>query len=264
MRPIRVAVQLHPQQGAYDAMRRAVAEVDESGADLLYTWDHFFPLYGERDGAHFECWSLLAAWAEATSRIELGPLVTCNSYRNPNLLADIARTVDHISRGRLVLGIGAGWFERDYAEYGYQFGTRASRLAALADNLPVILDRWKRLNPEPVRRIPLLIGGVGRRRTLRLVARYADVWHAMFPADPQELAPAVAALREWCSREGRDPASIEWAVGVEPDALAHDLAHFADEYLAMGFHQFTLGLNGPSYDLAPVRDWLAWRDAAPG
>jgi probable F420-dependent oxidoreductase len=263
MKRIRIGVQLHPQHGDVATLRRAALRAEALGADLLYTWDHFYPLYGPPDGAHFECWSLLAAWAEATSRIELGPLVTCNSYRNPNLLADVARTVDHISGGRLVLGIGAGWFERDYDEYGYEFGTTGGRLAALADNLPVILDRWKRLNPPPVRQIPVLIGGVGQRRTLRLVARHADVWHAMFPTDPAELTPAVAALRDWCSREGRDPSSIEWAVGIEPDALTHDLTHYADEYLAMGFRQFTLGVNGPAYDVEPIRDWLAWRDAAP-
>jgi probable F420-dependent oxidoreductase len=241
-------------------MRRAAMRAEEMGADLLYVWDHFYPLYGPPDGAHFECWTLLSAWAEATSTIELGPLVTCNSYRNPNLLADMARTVDHISGGRLVFGIGSGWFERDYTEYGFPFGTAGSRLAALGEALPVIRSRWGVINPPPTRRIPILIGGTGPRRTLRLVAQHADVWHAMFPANPTQLQPTVEALRWWCERVGRDPGGIEWAVGIEPDALDHDLAHYADEYVARGFRQITLGVNGPDYDLAPVQDWLAWRD----
>jgi probable F420-dependent oxidoreductase len=260
MTRIRIAVQLHPQHGDVAGMRRAALRVEELGADILYTWDHFFPLYGASDGTHFECWTLLAAWAEATSTIEIGPLVTCTSYRNPNLLADMARTVDHISGGRVVFGIGAGWFARDYEEYGYPFGSQSSRADALESALPVIVDRWARLNPPPVRRIPVLIGGVGPRRTLRLVARHAEVWHALFPERPTALAPAVAALERWCDSEERDPTTIERAVGIEPDALAHDLSRFADEYVAMGFRQFTLGVTGPDYDIGPVRDWLAWRD----
>ena len=255
---IRIGVQIHPQHGDVSGMRRAAIEAEEMGADLLYTWDHFFPLYGDPGGSHFECWTLLAAWAAVTSRIELGPLVTCQSYRNPHLLADMARTVDHISGGRLVFGIGAGWFERDYESYGFPFGTTRSRLDALESVLPLVLSRWDVLVPPPARRPPVLIGGTGPQRTLRLVARHADVWHAMFPSSPSSVARLLPVLSRWCDVEGRSLADIELAVGIEPDALADDLACFADDYVAFGFRQFTLGVTGPRYDLEPVRDWLAW------
>jgi probable F420-dependent oxidoreductase len=259
---VRVAVQLHPQHGAYAELRRAVARADELGVDLLYTWDHFFPLYGDPDGPHFECWMLLSAWAEQTSRVELGPLVTCTSYRNPHLLADMARTVDHVSGGRFVLGIGAGWFERDYEEYGYDFGTAGARGRALGEALKAIRTRLERLNPTPVRPIPILVGGVGERITLRLAAEHADVWHAMFPERPEELVPKVEALEQWCDSIGRDPGEIERAVGVEPYDLDRFLAEDADDYLAAGFTQFTLGVSGPNWELGDaIEAWLAWRNA---
>ena len=259
-RPIRIAAQLHPQHGDYPALREGVLRAEEVGYDIAYTWDHFYPLYGRPDGPHLECWSLLAAWAEATDRIELGPLVSPLSYRNPNLLADMARTVDRISGGRLILGLGAGWFRRDYDEYGYEFGTAGMRLTALGAALPTIQGRLECLNPPPHRRVPILIGGTGERRTLRLVAEHADGWHAGFPERPPELEPKVAALRAWCAAIDRDPATIEWGVGVEPDDLERFLAEDADTYLAMGFSQFTLGFNGPSWSVDGGSPWLAWRD----
>ncbi|HUG47660.1 MAG TPA: LLM class F420-dependent oxidoreductase [Candidatus Limnocylindria bacterium] len=263
MHRIRIAAQLHPQHGDYPAMRAAVVRAEQLGYDIAYNWDHFFPLYGNGD-EHLECWTVLAAWAEATSRIELGPLVACNSYRNPNLLAYMARTVDRISAGRTILGLGAGWKKRDYEEYGFPYGTVASRLESLGEALPVIGRRLDALRPPPVRRLPLVIGGVGLRRTLKLVARYADGWHAMFPERPAELEPAVEALRRWCADIGRDPQSIEWGVGVEPTDLDRFLHEGAEIYLAMGFSQFTLGFNGPEWEVDAGAAWLAWRDRRNG
>jgi probable F420-dependent oxidoreductase len=257
--PIRIAAQIHPQHGDYPAMRDAVVQAEAMGYDIAYTWDHFFPLYGGGD-THLEAWSLLAGWAEATRTIDIGPLVACNSYRNPNLLADMARTVDRISGGRVVLGLGSGWFRRDYDEYGYEFGTRGSRLTALGENLPIIRRRLERLDPPPHRPMPILIAGTGEQRTLRLVAEHADAWHAAFPEQPAELAPKVDALLGWCERLGRDPATIEWGLGVEPEDLDRFLDDDADTYLAMGFRQFTLGFNGPSWTVAAGARWLAWRD----
>ncbi|HEY4022590.1 MAG TPA: LLM class F420-dependent oxidoreductase [Pseudonocardiaceae bacterium] len=252
-RPVRIGVQIAQQHGDYSALRRAAAEAEDIGVDIIFNWDHFFPLSGEKYGKHFECWTMLGAWAEQTSRVQLGSLVTCNSYRNPELLADMARTVDHISEGRLILGIGSGWKELDYTEYGYEFGTAGSRLDALAESLPRIEERWAKLNPAPTRKIPVLIGGGGEKKTLRLVAKHADMWHTF--ASGEDYARKKTVLAGHCADIGRDPAEIELSVGVRGNPAVAGPA-----LLEQGITTFTLGVSGPDFDLSAARAWVAWRD----
>ncbi len=259
-RPVRIGLQLHPQHGEYADLRRAVERAEELGVDAVFNWDHFFPLYGDPDGSHFECWTMLGAWAEQTSRVEIGPLVTCNSYRNPELLADMARTVDHISGGRLILGIGAGWFEKDYDEYGYEFGSVGSRLDVLRDALPRLVARLGRLNPPPSRHIPILIGGGGEKKTLRLVAQYADIWHTFAQS---ELAHKLEVLQGHCAAVGRDPAEIEVSVGVggrDSEGRAATPEAEGRPLWELGATLFTIGVGGPAFDLGHLPEWLAWRD----
>ena len=252
-RPVRIGVQLQPQHATYPQIRDAVRRVEDAGADILFNWDHFFPLSGDRDGVHLESWTALASWAELTSRIEIGCLVNCNSYRNADLQADMARTIDHISDGRFIFGTGAGWFERDYDEYGYEFGTPGTRLADLAQALPRIEARWKALNPPPVRDIPVMIGGSGERKTLRLVAEYADIWHTF--ASGERFDHKLSVLQQHCDAVGREIGEIE----ISNEVAKYD-EQYADALFDQGVTLFTVGVNGPYDDLSVVDRWLAWRD----
>ncbi len=256
-RPVRIGVQLQPQHAPYSAIRDRVRELDDLGVDILFNWDHFFPLSGDPDGLHYEAWTMLGSWAELTSRVEIGTLVNCNSYRNADLQADMARTHDHISNGRFIFGTGAGWFERDYDEYGYEFGTAGTRLAALADAMPRIEARWAKLNPPPTRDIPVMIGGAGEKKTLRIVAQHADIWHSF--ADPEALDHKLSVLREHGEAVGRDIDEIE----ISNEIRNRDET-VADELYERGVTLFTMGVSGDRYDTARITKWLKWRDALNG
>lgn len=248
---------MQQQHADYTEIRSAVARAEEMGVDAIYNWDHFFPLSGgdpdANVGKHFECWTMLGAWAEATERVRIGALVTCNSYRNPQLLADMARTVDVMSGGRLIFGIGSGWFEKDYDEYGYEFGTARGRLDNLARDLPIIKDRLSKLDPQPVGSMPILIGGGGEKVTLRIVAEHADIWHSF--GDLPVFTRKSRILNEHCAAVGRDPSDIQRSVGIGRHKISD-----ADALREAGVTEFTIGISGPDYDLSAIEDWLAWRD----
>ena len=252
--PVRIGLQVQPQHADFATMRRTWREAEELGVDSIYTWDHFYPLDGEPDGEHWEGVVSLSALAASTERARIGALVFCNSYRNPQLLANVHTTIDQIARGRLVLGIGAGWFERDYDEYGYEFGTAPDRLRALARDLPLMKARLKKLNPPPLGPLPILIGGSGEKVTLRLVAEHAQMWHG-FADDVDAYRHKAEILAGHCAKVGRDPSTIEHVIGSSGDTLA-----MADDFAAAGVAEITFGVTGPDYDLGTVREALQWRD----
>jgi len=260
---ITIGISMPPQWGDMARLREAWVEADEMGADRIYTFDHFFtlsfkpdPSWEETHGKSFEATSIQAAMAVTTKRAEISSLVHCTAYRNANLMADIARTIDHLSGGRFVLGMGSGWFKLDFDEYGYDFGTIASRLKQLERDLETIKARWAKLNPPPTRRIPILIGGGGEKVTLRITAKHADEWHGF--GDLETMKRKSAILDEWCVKLGRDPKEVIRSTSVttpgggtiDPDAL-----------VAAGFTHLIVHARGPKWDLGPLSDLLAWRTA---
>ena len=236
-----------------EALLAAGRQADDMGADSIWTWDHFFPLYGEPDAAHFEGWMTLAALASVTGNAQLGTLVTGNNYRNPQLLVDMARTLDHVSGGRMYLGIGSGWFERDYDEYGYEFGTAGGRLRQLGEDLPRLRARLDVLNPQPMGDLPLLIGGSGEKVTLRLVAEHANAWNTFGP--PETYAEKSAVLDRWCADLDRDPSEIERTVAVEPDDV-DDIGRYVDAGA-----EHVIVMVGAPFDLDPLQSLIDQRTA---
>ena len=256
MTKIKVGVQLHPQHVSYAEYADAVRATEAAGVDSIWNWDHFFPLYGEGNNNHFEGWTLLTAIATLTESVEIGTLVTCNSYRNPALLTQMANTVDHISGGRLILGIGSGWYEKDYLDFGYAFGTVGSRLRDLGEALPIIKKRMGMELPQPVRgKIPIMIGGGGEKVTLRLTAMHADMWNGFGP--PEDWARKNRVLDDWCESVGRDPAEIQRTVSISRE---RDVPGNLDAYVAAGASHLIMAMPVPA-DYDTIAQLVAWRDA---
>jgi probable F420-dependent oxidoreductase len=251
--PIRIGVQLRQQHTIYQTYADAVRRAEDLGVDTIWDWDHFFPLTGNPQGSNFEGWTLLTAMATLTRRAEIGCLVTCNSYRNPTLIADMAKTVDHISNGRLILGIGAGWFERDYQAYGYEFGSAGSRLASLEQGLARIKAHWEVCVPVPIRNpIPILLGGGGEKVTLRLVAQYATLSNTF--GDPATVAHKMQVLDNWCATVGRNPNDIERSLSLPRPVGISEL----DAYVRAGATHIIVEVDTPwNFDF--VRTLVQWR-----
>jgi probable F420-dependent oxidoreductase len=239
MARFKVGIQLHPQHCPVDGLRAAWERADELGVDSIFTWDHMYPLYGDPDGPHYEGWSLLAAMAVTTKNARFGALVSCNSYRNPEFLAYMAGTLDQLSGGRAILGIGSGWFERDYEEYGYEFGDAPWRLKQLGEALPRIEARLKKLKPAPIGPLPILIGGSGEKVTLKLVAKHAQMWNSFRP--PSHFAEKNKVLDQWCEKLGRDPKEIERTCAIN----AADVERGVDAYLEAGAEHLILMAGAP-------------------
>ena len=239
---------------------RAAAAAEDLGADVVFNWDHFYPLYGEPDGKHFECWTMLGAWAESTSRVEIGALVTCNSYRNPELLADMARTVDHISGGRLILGIGSGWFERDYDEYGYEFGTAGGRLDDLGRVAAAHRGAAGQAEPGADPQDP----GPDRRRRREEDAaswsrKHADIWHGF--GDPEDVERKVEDPRPSTaptSAATRPRSSARVGVQGEPGRAGPEAAG------RLGVTTVHGRRRRPGLRPGRARAWIAWRDKTNG
>ena len=235
---LRFGVLTYPEHVTYHEIVQAWHRIDEAGFDSAFVFDHFVPFAGSSDGPCLEAWTLLSALAAQTKRVRVGVLVTGNTYRHPALLAKMAVTVDHVSDGRLILGLGAGWHEQEHRMYGFPFPTTGDRARQLREAVQV----FKRLftqekstfsgdyyhlkdalfAPKAVQKPypPLLIGGTGPKVILPLAARQANIWHFYGDGGAEGAQQTCAAFDAVCRKVGRDPNEVEKATSLYPSQLA--------------------------------------------
>lgn len=258
----------------YHAVREMARAIEDAGLDALWVYDHLLYRWpGQPTDGIWECWTTLSALAEATHRVQLGTLVMCTAFRNPALLAKMAATLDEVSDGRLILGIGAGWHQPEFDAFGYPFDRRAGRFEEAVQIIRPLL-REGRVNfrgtfssapdceiiprgPRPDGP-PLLIAGA-RPRMLRLTARYADAWNTAWHSTPETAAPALEHMRAACAEEGRDPATLTLTAGIamafpELGPLDEQRRYLtgSDEEIAAGLRGYAaLGVSQVMVDLTP-------------
>ena len=226
--PIRFGIQVPQQNTTWPEMLSLWQEVDTLGYDTAWVFDHFMPIFSDPTGPCLEGWTALSALAMASSRVRIGVMVTGNTYRNPAVLAKMATTVDIISSGRLILGIGAGWFALEHQQYGMTFPSMGGRLQRLDESLEMIKLLWTQdrasftgrhyqlqdasFNPKPLQKPhpPILVGATGENIALGIVARHAQMWNSF--GTPEVFRHKIERLTDHCERIGRDPATIEKSV----------------------------------------------------
>ncbi|HUG47683.1 MAG TPA: TIGR03560 family F420-dependent LLM class oxidoreductase [Candidatus Limnocylindria bacterium] len=248
-----------PQYTDWQALQDAAARADELGFDSIWTWDHLYPIAGDWRGPIFEGYLTLAGSASVTKRAKLGLMVGANTFRNPALVVKMATTLDHLSGGRMYLGIGGAWFEREHTAYGLDFGSspgdRLNRLDEAVELMRTMLDgepasargpyyraHQVRNDPAPVQdRLPILIGGGGERKTLRTVAKYADAWNV--GGELERVRHKDEVLRRWCDEVGRDHTQIERTLQGGSIVLRRDESEARRVAAEMGRHNG--GWSGP-------------------
>jgi len=214
----------------YEFSKLISVTADSIGFDSIYAYDHLIPFYGDDTNKNiFECFILLSGLAAITKRIKIGQIVTCNSYRNPSLVAKMLSTLDIISNARVEFGIGAGWYEQEYVAYGYQFPANVSRIKQLDESLSIIKAMWKdkcasfegkyyrikeaTCNPKPIQKPHpiIMVGGSGERYLLKVVAKHADRYNLFF-GTPNEMKTKISLLKEYSKSIGRDYKEIQYSI----------------------------------------------------